>query len=113
MAYQDKSLSCVDCSKPFVFSAGEQEFYAQRGYTNEPKRCPDCRQSRKASKFGGGGGGGGGYGGGGRGGGGGGPRQLFETTCAGCGGKAMVPFQPRLDKPVYCDDCFRKNRGSH
>ena len=74
-----------------------------------PSRCPSCRAARRAS---GGGGGGGGYGGGGGGGGGlntvgGGQRQMYEVPCAGCGGIARVPFQPRGDKPVYCSDCFR------
>ena len=47
MAYSDKTLNCVDCSTAFTFSAGEQDFYAGKGFTNEPKRCPDCRQANK------------------------------------------------------------------
>src|SRR5919202_2171432 len=50
MSYQDKTLTCVDCGNEFVFTANEQAFYADRGFTNEPKRCPNCRQSRKASR---------------------------------------------------------------
>jgi CxxC-x17-CxxC domain-containing protein len=104
----------------FVFTAGEQEFYAQKGFTNEPTRCPSCRRARKA----GGGGGGdrgysdrGGYGDRGgysdRGRGGrdqGGDREMHSVTCASCGREARVPFIPRGDKPVYCDDCFQQQR---
>ncbi|HEV7680127.1 MAG TPA: zinc-ribbon domain containing protein [Candidatus Dormibacteraeota bacterium] len=107
----DQTLRCRDCGVDFLWTAGEQEFYASRGLTNPPSRCPSCRQARKAAN-GGGGGGGGGYGGGGGGGGGyggsrSGPREMHEVTCAGCGGIARVPFQPRGDRPVYCSDCFR------
>jgi CxxC-x17-CxxC domain-containing protein len=111
----------------FVFTAGEQEFYSQKGFTNEPSRCPSCRQQRKAS----GGGRGsrdsygdrGGYSSGGysdrgsysSGGGGGysdrGSREMHSATCASCGREALVPFVPRGDKPVYCSDCFQQQRG--
>jgi CxxC-x17-CxxC domain-containing protein len=131
MSYQDKVLTCADCGTQFVFSANEQAFYAERGFTNEPKRCGPCRQNRKASRGGGssysgggsygeadsgsysGGGGyssGGGYGGGG-GGGYGGQRELHSVTCSSCGGEAKVPFVPRGDRPVYCSDCFSQQRG--
>jgi CxxC-x17-CxxC domain-containing protein len=102
----DQTLRCRDCGVDFIWTEGEQEFYASRGLTNAPSRCPSCRAARRAS----GGGGGGGYGGGGGGGytrSGGGQRQMYEVTCANCGGIARVPFQPRGDKPVYCSDCFR------
>jgi hypothetical protein len=59
--YNDKNLTCADCSQEFVFTASEQDFYAQRGFT-EPRRCPSCRASRKAAR-GSNGGGGGSYGG--------------------------------------------------
>jgi len=118
MSYADKTIACRDCGTDFVFTAGEQEFYAQKGFTNEPTRCPACRQSRKAS----GGGRGGGYGerdsygsrGGGGGGysSGGGTREMHTTTCASCGKEAQVPFVPRGDKPVYCSDCFQQQRRS-
>ncbi len=121
MSYANKTLTCRDCGTEFVFTAGEQEFYAQKGFTNEPTRCPSCRQQRKAS--GGGrssdsGGYGGGrssssssYGGGRSSGGyGGGQREMYTTVCASCGGEAKVPFQPRGDKPVYCSDCFQQQR---
>jgi CxxC-x17-CxxC domain-containing protein len=113
--YTDETLNCVDCNAPFTFSAGEQEFFAAKGFTNKPNRCPDCRAARKAQRAGAGGGssysGGGGYGGGG---GGARPqREMFEVTCSNCGGKATVPFQPRGDKPVYCRDCFQSRSGSY
>ena len=114
-------MTCRDCGQDFIWTEGEQEFYAQRGLTNEPRRCPDCRRARKAQGGGGGGyasGGGGGYSsGGGYGGGGGGgydrpPRQMFDTICSQCGKETQVPFQPRGDKPVYCSDCFAQQRQS-
>ena len=124
MSYADKTLTCRDCGRSFTFTAGEQEFYASRGFTNEPGRCPDCRAAYKASRGGSAGysGGGsystGGYSSGGYSAGGyssGGydraERQMFSATCAQCGNEARVPFQPRLDKPVYCSDCFSKQRG--
>jgi CxxC-x17-CxxC domain-containing protein len=98
MSFQDKSIQCSDCGTTFIFSAGEQEQFQSRGYTNEPKRCPECRQARKAERYGNGG-----YGA---------PRQMFPATCAECGKSTEVPFQPRVDKPVYCSDCFRKVRPS-
>ncbi len=137
--YNDKNLTCADCSQEFVFTASEQDFYAQRGFT-EPRRCPSCRASRKAARNASGGGGsssygsygagggysaggssGGGYSdggssyGGGGGGGGGyrdrGPREMFSATCSSCGREAQVPFRPTSGKPVYCSDCFRSQRG--
>jgi CxxC-x17-CxxC domain-containing protein len=121
MSYADKTITCRDCGMDFSFTSGEQEFYAQKGFTNEPTRCPSCRQQRKA-----GGGRSGGYGsrdsyssGGyndresyGRSGGGysSGPREMHSATCASCGKEAQVPFVPRGDKPVYCSDCFQQQR---
>lgn len=115
MSYADKTLTCRDCGMDFVFTSGEQEFYAQKGFTNEPTRCPSCRQQRKRSgggrdrgdSYGGGRssyGGGGGYGGG--------SREMHTATCASCGREAQVPFAPRGDKPVYCSDCFQQQRRS-
>lgn len=121
--YADKNLTCADCGQEFVFTASEQDFYAQRGFT-EPRRCASCRASRKAARNAEGGGSsygsygaGGGYsaGGYGEGGGGGyrdrGPREMFEATCSNCGREAQVPFRPTSGKPVYCSDCFRSMRG--
>ncbi|MFC1901314.1 CxxC-x17-CxxC domain-containing protein [Chloroflexota bacterium] len=99
MSFQDKSLQCSDCGATFTFSVEDQEFFQSKGYTNEPKRCPECRQSRKSERYGSGGG----YGA---------PRQMFPTTCAECGKSTEVPFQPRGDRPVYCSDCYRKVRPS-
>jgi len=130
--YSDKNLTCADCGQEFVFTASEQDFYAQRGFT-EPRRCPSCRASRKAARNADGGGGssssygsygaGGGYSAGGSGGGGyssgggggayrdRGPREMFAATCSNCGREAQVPFRPTSGKPVYCSDCFRSMRG--
>ena len=103
MAYQDKILVCVDCGMEFTFSAADQEFHAARGY-QDPKRCPSCRQARRSER--GGGYGGGGYGGGRA------PRTMYDAVCSQCGAQTQVPFQPRQDRPVYCDDCFSKQRAS-
>lgn len=98
MAYADRGLTCVDCQQEFNFTADDQEFHAKKGY-QDPKRCPDCRRNRRAD---GGGGGGGGYSRG--------PRQMFSATCGSCGNEAQVPFEPREDRPVYCSDCFAKEK---
>jgi CxxC-x17-CxxC domain-containing protein len=108
MSYADKTLNCKDCGAPFVFTAGEQEFYAQKGFTNEPTRCGPCRQTRK-SQMNSRDGMGGGY----RDRGNSGPREQFTTTCAGCGKEATVPFVPRNNKPVYCEDCFQSQKRSY
>ena len=96
MSFQDKSIQCADCGASFVFSSKDQEFFQSKGFVNEPKRCPSCRQAKKErngdSSFGGG------------------ARQTFPATCSECGKATQVPFQPRGDKPVYCSDCYRKNR---
>ena len=106
MQFTDRTLTCSDCGTPFTFTAGEQEFHASKGFTNEPRRCPDCRTARRA---GGGGGGSGSYSSGGSYGA---PREMFTATCASCGQEARVPFQPRGDRPVYCSDCFRSQSPS-
>ena len=81
MSYQDKSLQCSDCGATFTFSAQDQEFFASKGYTNEPKRCNSCRDARKAERAASGGGGFGGgrsYSGGSSYA----PRQMFPATCS-------------------------------
>ncbi|MHB8576323.1 MAG: CxxC-x17-CxxC domain-containing protein, partial [Dehalococcoidia bacterium] len=87
----------------------EQEFHASKGFTNEPRRCTNCRAARRQQRSGGDSYGGGSYGGGGYGGG---SREMFSAVCASCGKEARVPFEPRGDKPVYCSDCFRSQQGS-
>lgn len=110
MSFQDKTLTCSDCNNPFTFSAEEQEQFQERGYTNEPKRCPECRQARKADRFSNGGDRSNSYGnrnyssfs----------SRQTFPATCSDCGKATNVPFEPRQGRPVYCSDCYRKVRNS-
>jgi CxxC-x17-CxxC domain-containing protein len=109
MSYQDKTLTCRDCGQEFIWTAGEQESYAQKGFANEPRRCPDCRRARKSQQGGGGyASSSGGYsasGGYER------PqRQMYPAVCSNCGKETQVPFQPRGDKPVYCSDCFAERR---
>lgn len=89
--FQDKTLICKECGSEFVFTVGEQEFYAEKGFENEPQRCKSCRDARKA---------------GGRA-----PREMFEAVCASCGKTCKVPFKPREDRPVYCSECFAAQKG--
>ncbi len=103
MAYQDRTLTCRDCGQEFAFTASEQEFYADRGFTNDPSRCPSCRAARKAERSEGGYSSGGGYGRG--------ERTMYPAVCAQCGKETQVPFQPRGDRPVYCSDCYSQQRG--
>ena len=127
MSYADQTLSCRDCGQDFVFTSGEQDFFAQKGFTNAPSRCPACRASRRGGQGGGSGSYGGsgydsrpyssgGYGAGGGGYGSGGygrqERPMYSATCSTCGNEARVPFQPRGDRPVYCSDCFAQARGA-
>ena len=86
--YQDKTLVCRDCGKEFVFTAGEQEFYAESGFQNEPTRCRECRQAHKAARNNGA------------------ARVMYDAVCANCGQPTKVPFQPREDRPVYCSECY-------
>ena len=88
--YNDKTLVCKECGNEFVFTAGEQEFYAERGFQNEPQRCKACRDSRKQATRA--------------------PREFFSATCAACGKDAKVPFEPKSDRPVYCSECFARQR---
>ncbi len=109
----DRTLTCADCGVDFIHSAADQEFYAQKGFASDPKRCPSCRASRRAVRetsgfdvreIGG-------------------PRgyergydrpmrEYFAVICSKCGNAAQVPFKPRLDRPVYCSDCFRTVQAS-
>lgn len=93
--FQDKSLTCRDCGAEFIFTESEQSFFAEKGFTNEPGRCPACRAARKNERNGGQR-----Y-----------DRQMYDVTCAECGAKTQVPFKPSNDRPVYCRDCFQaRNR---
>jgi CxxC-x17-CxxC domain-containing protein len=94
MSFTEKTLTCCDCGASFPFTVEEQEFFQSKGYTNEPKRCPACREARKAA----------------RGETSSGPRQkrqMFPAVCAQCGKETEVPFEPRQGRPVYCSDCYR------
>ena len=99
MAISDKTLSCTDCGYEFTFTVGEQEFFASKGFTNEPGRCPQCRAARKSRQ-----GGSGGFSGG--------AREMHPAVCGQCGKDTTVPFLPRGDKPVYCSDCFSGMRSN-
>ena len=83
--FEDKTLICRNCGAEFVFTAGEQEFYAEKGFENEPKMCKDCHRKKKEEG-----------------------KQFYTAVCAACGGEAKVPFKPHDDRPVYCSDCFAK-----
>lgn len=105
MSFQDKTLECFDCSSAYTFSVEEQEEFQSRGYTNEPKRCPDCRQARKDRNGNSGNTYGNSHGNSSYGT----PqRQLFPAVCADCGKETEVPFEPTQGRPVYCRDCYRK-----
>ena len=99
MGFADKTLQCTDCGAQFTFTAQDQEFFQSKGYTNEPKRCPACRQTRKTESRGSRGNS---YG----------PRQMFPAKCAQCGKDTEVPFEPTTGRPVYCSDCYKKVRPS-
>ena len=94
--FNDKGLNCKECGKDFQFTVGEQELFAQKGFTNEPGRCPECRAARKAKNPNQGVSGGFSRG----------PREMFPAVCATCGKETTVPFRPSGDKPVYCRECF-------
>ena len=89
---EDKTLVCADCGQQFVFTASEQEFYEQKGFTNEPKRCPACRRARKQERNS--------------------NRKMFPAVCAQCGKETTIPFEPKEDRPVYCRECFDARRGN-
>ena len=89
--FEDKTLICKDCGKEFIFTAGEQEFYAEKGFQNEPVRCKECRGARKASRNS--------------------DREMYDAICADCGAPTKIPFQPRNDRPVYCSACFQNHKN--
>ena len=92
MAFQDQTLKCKDCGKDFIWTASEQEFYQQKGFQNAPQRCPECRAKKKADMRA--------------------NRQMYKATCADCGKECEVPFQPREDRPVYCNECYPKHKAA-
>jgi CxxC-x17-CxxC domain-containing protein len=94
----DLQLTCSDCGQEFTFSSEDQAFFQERGYS-APKRCKACRQAKKNEQFGGGG------------------YQRSQprgttVTCSGCGKQTTVPFEPRGDRPIYCQDCFNAKKRS-
>ena len=95
MDLTDKTLVCRDCGGDFIFTAGEQGFYLEKGLMNEPQRCTDCRANRRRERSSNGNG----------------SREPSTITCASCGKEATVPFIPKLDRPVYCADCFATQRA--
>jgi len=96
MGFQDRSLQCSDCGATFTFSAKDQEFYATKGFTNDPKRCSNCRAQRQSSRSDSGAGRSQGA------------RQMFPAVCSQCGKSTEVPFEPREGRPVYCSDCYTR-----
>jgi len=97
MEYHDKVLKCVDCGAEFVFTAGEQMFFADKGFKNEPKRCKACKANRAQA-----------------------PnmgslnvqRVETKTVCSQCGKETTVPFKPTQGRPVYCRECFQHRRST-
>ena len=89
--YEDEKLVCEDCGAEFVFTAGEQEFYAEKGLVNKPKRCPECRKQRRRNNRK--------------------HRKMYEAVCSKCGAQTQVPFKPIPGKDVLCKECFTKNQG--
>ncbi len=92
--FQDKTLVCKDCGSEFTFTAGEQEFYAEKGFQNEPSRCKTCRQAHKNNRANA-------------------PREMHAAVCASCGKETQVPFLPKNDRPIYCSDCFAQHRSNY
>jgi CxxC-x17-CxxC domain-containing protein len=88
MAFQDLTLRCRDCSVDFIWTAGEQSFFQEKGLVNQPQRCPSCRSARRLQRPA--------------------SRRMFDVVCADCGALTQVPFEPRESRPVYCSDCFER-----
>lgn len=103
MSYEDKNLTCVECGEAFCFTVADQELFASRGYANEPKRCPTCRDARKQRRDTTTGRSDGGFRT---------QREMYPVVCASCGRETQVPFQPRQGRPVYCSDCYARTRPS-
>ena len=90
--FNDRQLQCRDCNEDFLFSAGEQRFFAEKGLTHEPQRCGTCRAAARQAREPG-------------------VREYHAAVCGACGDQAKVPFAPRPDRPVYCSTCFDKVRA--
>jgi CxxC-x17-CxxC domain-containing protein len=93
MNFADRTLTCRECGMDFMFTAGEQAFFAEKGLLNEPQRCPTCRAARRRERSGSM------------------VREMHPVVCAQCGVNTTVPFLPRLDRPVYCSNCFDQVRA--
>ena len=89
--FQDKTIVCKDCGHEFTFTAREQEFFAEKGFNNEPQRCKPCRDAKKDGSRENRG-----------------RREMFDAVCSECGKPCKVPFQPSGNRPIYCSDCFRR-----
>jgi CxxC-x17-CxxC domain-containing protein len=97
MEFRDRILKCVDCGTDFVFTAGEQLFFHDKQFRNEPKRCKSCKAKRVSV-----------------------PGAAFSRTghtrvethavCSQGGKDTTVPFRPTQGRPVFCRDCFRDKR---
>ena len=86
--FEDEKLICEDCGSEFVFTEGEQQFYAEKGLMNKPKRCAACRKINKKNH----------------------KRRFHDAVCSKCGAQTKVPFKPIEGKEVYCRDCLRAVR---
>jgi CxxC-x17-CxxC domain-containing protein len=97
MEFEDKTLHCVDCGAEFIWTAGEQQFFADKNFKNEPKRCKACKTKRASRPAGAGQ-----------------PRDRVETqaTCSECGRPTTVPFKPTQGRPVYCRECFQQRKSA-
>jgi CxxC-x17-CxxC domain-containing protein len=101
MGFQDKVLTCIDCGAEFVFTAGEQQFFHDKQFRNEPKRCKTCKAKRvsvlsppqtpgNAHHF---------------------SRVETRATCCQCGKETTVPFRPTQGRPIFCRECFTQKRS--
>ncbi len=94
--FEDETIVCAQCGKEFLFSAGEKQFYKEKGLKNKPKYCRECRAAKKGVA----------------------PRPegaervMYTAVCAECGGEAKIPFEPKTDRPIYCEACFKARRGN-
>ncbi|MDR1989944.1 MAG: zinc-ribbon domain containing protein [Acidobacteriaceae bacterium] len=97
MEFQDRVLKCVDCGTEFVWTVGEQQFFADKNFKNEPKRCRSCKGKQSTRSAGA-------------------PasRERIETSalCSNCGRETTVPFKPTQGRPVFCKECFQARRSS-